>query len=205
MNVHNALRRPALVLVAVLGLAGCIAATATPSLADRGVSLTIGRFEIDQKLTKGREYTLAGFGVKNPGTETTTYRLGTMEVRGEELAPAEWFTFAEREVSLQGGAERAIPVKLVVPGSAKPGRYQAYLKAEIAPGDGAGTSVGAAAAAPVVFEVKASSLVEEWRTEASDAVDATAPWGYIGAGLAALAGLAYFLRRKLAISIAVRP
>ncbi|MFN0096592.1 MAG: hypothetical protein ACKVVT_17680 [Dehalococcoidia bacterium] len=192
--------RVATVLFAVVATFGGLAVTAGPAAADRGVSLTIGRFQIDQKLTKGREYTLAGFGVKNPGTELTNYRLGLMHVSGETLAPDAWFAFETETVTVAPGASQPVAVKLVVPGSARPGKYKAYLRAEIA-SEGSGTSVGAAAAAPVTFEVKSTNTLEEWRFAAGDAVAASSPWSFIGAGAATVAALAWFLRRNLTISV----
>lgn len=191
--------------VLVFSLAALLVLFAGPASAarvnaDRGVSLTIGKFQVDQQLTKGREYTLAGFGVVNPGSEETTYKLGMMHVDGETLAPDSWFAFEKQEVTVAAGGTAPVAVKLVVPGNARPGAYRAYLRAEIA-GSGEGTSVGAGAAAPVVFKVKSTSMVEEWRYSASDFLDQTGPWGYIVPGAALGALLLWLARRNLTFSV----
>src|SRR2546423_2846656 len=68
--------------------------------ANRGVALDIGRLDIAQKLTPGGGYRLPPVGVRNPGTEVTTYRLFVTHVRGEKgkPIPAKWFRFAPRQV-----------------------------------------------------------------------------------------------------------
>ena len=40
--------------------------------ADRGVSVDLGRIDIDQKLEPGGSYTLPTMGVRNPGSELTS-------------------------------------------------------------------------------------------------------------------------------------
>src|SRR5215211_6330170 len=48
----------------------------TIALADIGVAMDVGKVAIDQKLEKGGSYQLPSIGVRNPGSETATYRMG---------------------------------------------------------------------------------------------------------------------------------
>lgn len=150
--------RPALgsVLALVVVLVG-----AAPAAATRAVSIDVGRIDVTDALAPGGEYRLPTFGVRNPGTEATTYRLVVSYVDGQEaLRPEEaWFTFEPAELTLGPGESRPVQAVLTLPPDSEPGPYTALIGPQIVV-DGSGAQVGAAAAARLSFTVAPSSWLD---------------------------------------------
>src|SRR4029079_2433405 len=107
-----------LVPVAVAALALVPAAAAST-----GVAIDLGRVTVRQSLTPGGSYELPTIGVRNPGTETTTYvlRASPVELEGHAAPPSGWFSFAPARLTLEPGATRAVRVRIALPTGADPG------------------------------------------------------------------------------------
>ena len=192
------MRRFAVILFAL----GSILVSPGLASADRGVALDIGRIDIAQKLTPGGGYRLPPVGVRNPGTEVTTYRLVVTHVQGEKgkPIPAKWFRFAPREVRLKAGKTRKIQVQLSLPKGADPGDYAGLVAAQIVT-KGKGAQIGAAAAAKLTFTVEASTwLGGQWHRIRTFFADHQ-PWTWLVPGLLAIALLAAQARRRFAFRV----
>jgi hypothetical protein len=131
---------------------------AAPAVASMGVSIDVGSINVSEDLAPGGEYRLPAFGVRNPGTEPTTYKLVVSYIDDQEAGrPAEaWFTFEPAELTLQPGESRAVNARLTLPVDSEPGTYAALIGPQIV-SQGGGAQVGAAAAARLTFEVAPSS------------------------------------------------
>ena len=148
--------------------------------ADIGVALDVGRIRVDQRLSKGGTYHLPVVGVRNPGTEATAYEMGVSHLQGqpERRAPEGWFSFSPSRFTLDPGATQPVRVMLDIPTDADPDDYAALLQARVAP-SGEGAQVGAAAASPLTFTVKPSTVLEAWLLRGRRTVGDWSPWSYI--------------------------
>jgi hypothetical protein len=190
------LRRTA--LVAAIALAAGLLVPAAG--ADRGVSVDLGRIAIDQKLQAGGSYALPTMGVRNPGTEPTSYLMGAQAIRGSRSPDEKWFEFSPRELRLEPGESRQVRTRLRLPTGADPGDYEALLGAQIV-SDGGGVQVGAAAAARLTFSVEPSSQLAAWWLSLKAAFTDALPWSALLPTLAALGlGLA-FVRKRFAFRV----
>ncbi|MGH8431691.1 MAG: NEW3 domain-containing protein [Solimonas sp.] len=169
------------------------------------MALDVGKIEINEKLARGGNYQLPAIGVRNPGTETTTYRMEIDYAGGQRgrQAPQGWFRFDPAELTLAPGETKPVSVKLDIPASARPDDYEALLQAEVRP-DGGGATVGAAAAARLHFTVKPSNILHAWRLEASDWFDADRPWTILAPAMVVTAFALWWLRRKFTVSVGRR-
>lgn len=170
--------------------------------ASRGVAIDLGRIEIQQKLTPGGSYRLPTMGVRNPGTEWTSYELkaSPLQVEGREAPPPEWFHFSPSRLTLKPKETRPVRIRIELPTGADPGDYVALVGPQIVT-KGSGAQVGAAAASRVTFTVEpATWLQAEWlqiKTFFSD----HAPWSYVLPLVLLLAFLAYRIRSRFAFRI----
>lgn len=173
--------------------------------ADQGVAIDIGRVDVSERLSKGGEYRLPSIGVRNPGTETSTYRMGVayLEDQRGRRPPESWFTFEPPVLTLDPGEARPVSVTLDIPAAARPDDYEALLKAEIAP-EGEGTTVGAAAAARLKFTVKPSNILQAWQLEAETWFRDNQPWTVLVPLAAAASGLLWWIRRRFTFSVGRR-
>jgi hypothetical protein len=187
-------------------LASCVAALGgvAPALASMGVSIDVGRIDVSEDLAPGGEYRLPAFGVRNPGTEPTTYRLVVSYIDGQDAnRPAEaWFTFEPAELTLQPGESRPVQARLTLPVDAEPGTYAALIGPQIESAGG-GAQVGAAAAARLTFEVAPSSGWDAFLRWLSRLV-AEQPAILVMPGAAVLLLVLWVMRRRFSISIARR-
>jgi hypothetical protein len=160
---------------------------------------------VEQKLSRGGDYRLPDIGVRNPGTETTTYRMGVSHVQGQQgrEAPAGWFSFDPPLLTLAPGEASPVTVKLDIPAGAHPDDYEALLQAEIAP-QGEGTTVGAAAAARLTFTVKPSNFLQAWQLEAETWFKDNQPWTILVPLVALLALILWWLRRRFTFTVGRR-
>src|SRR5437867_2776694 len=113
---------------------GALLISAAPVFASSGVSVDIGRIDITQQLSPGGAYTLPTIGVRNPGTETTSYVMVANPVQDPALAapPPTWFEFSPASLTLGPGESRPVRVRIILPADAPPGDYIALVGAEIA-------------------------------------------------------------------------
>jgi hypothetical protein len=184
-------------LAAILTLA--MAQTATAS---KGVAIDLGRIEIEQKLSPGGSYRLPVMGVRNPGTDTTSYELAAspVEVDGREAPPADWFHFSPARLTLKPKEARAVKVRLELPTGADPGDYIALVGPQIIT-KGSGAQVGAAAASRVTFTVEpATWLQAEW-LKLKTFFSEHAPGSYVLPLVLLLALLAYRIRSRFAFRV----
>jgi hypothetical protein len=182
-----------------------LAVAAAPAAADRGVSLDLGRIEIEQRLTPGGSYRLPVFGVRNPGTEITSYRMGASAVESEdaEAPPESWFEFEPRQLTLKPGETRPVQARLVLPTDADPGDYVALVGAQIVT-EGSGAQVGAAAAARTTFTVEPATTLQAWWLKLKTFLGDAAPWSWLVPALALLALLTFFVRKRFSLTVARR-
>jgi hypothetical protein len=191
-----------LAIAAIVLVTVALGATPLAVQADRGVAMDVGAIDVDDRLSRGGEYRLPDLGVRNPGTERTTYAMGVGHVvdqSGREAPPA-WFGFEPAELTLDPGEAAPVSVTLDIPSGARPDDYEALLRAEIVTGN-EGTTVGAAAATRITFTVKPSNLLQAWQLEAEDWFRDNQPWATIVPLAAVLAAVLWFLRRRFTFSV----
>jgi hypothetical protein len=164
-----------LLAAVVAGLAPYDVATA-----DIGVAMDVGKVAIVQKLSKGGSYQLPSIGVRNPGSESATYRMAVTYLynQSEEEPPSDWFRFSPAAFDLEPGASQPVQIRLEISTGAKPADYAALIQAHIAP-SGEGAQVGAAAASKLSFTVEPSTILEAWLLRGRRQIDAWSPWSYI--------------------------
>jgi hypothetical protein len=178
-------------VMAVLALTS--AAPPSGARADAGVSLDRGGLFIVEQLEGGGRYTLPVVTVRNPGDEPSAYRMTVLfleETDARRPDPA-WFTFEPATFELGPGERQPVSIVVELPGDVRPDDYEALVQAEMVSGT-SGTSVGAAAAAPVTFTVTPESTWQEWRLRVGGWVDGAGIWGYAVA-IAVLSGAAVLL------------
>lgn len=189
---------------ALLLALGSVAAVAAPSLASTGVSIDVGSIAVSEDLAPGGEYRLPTFGVRNPGTEPTTYKLVVSYIDGQDAGrPAEaWFTFEPAELTLQPGESRTVNARLTLPIDSEPGAYAALIGPQIV-SQGGGAQVGAAAAARLTFEIAPSSAWDAFLRWLSRLITEQ-PAILVMPIAAFLLVVMWVLRRRFSISIARR-
>lgn len=172
--------------------------------ADLGVAMDTGKVEVSQRLSKGGTYQLPTIGVRNPGSEPSTYQMGVGHIQGQpdRPPPEEWFTFSPAEFTLAPGAMQPVRITLDIPTNARPADYAGLLRAQLA-ASGEGAQVGAAAASQLTFTVKPSTMLEAWLLRGQTAVDAGAPWSYLLPSLAGLTLAASWLRRRFRVGLRI--
>ena len=199
------LRRRLSLALASLALGGAVA---NPTLAATGVSVDLGRVDITQQLSPGAAYNLPALGVRNPGTERTRYVMVASPVAGDDaiIANPAWFTFDPPSVTLDPGETQRVRVRLVLPTDAPAGDFTVLVGAQIAP-QGAGASVGAAAAARTTFTVLPASGLDGLLTQLGQLVADTMPWSAIIPAVLVLLAALWFVRRRFTfqVGIARRP
>jgi hypothetical protein len=191
--------------VSLLVLAAGALAGAPAASPERGVSIDVGRIAISQDLLPGGGYRLPTFGVTNPGSERTTYRLGVSYVEGQKAKrpPEQWFRFTPARLTLAPHKTEPVNVRLELPTSADPGDYAALIGPQIV-SEGSGAQVGAAAAARLTFPVVPSSLLEKWWLRLKRFLDDGRPWSYLLPSVAVFLLLGWQLRKRLKITVSRR-
>ena len=187
-------------LVALVLLVG----PAALARADVGVAMDTGKVEVSQRLSKGGTYQLPTIGVRNPGSEPSTYQMGVGHIQGQpdRPPPEGWFTFSPAEFTLEPGAMQPVRITLEIPTNARPDDYAGLLRAQLA-ASGEGAQVGAAAASQLTFTVKPSTVLEAWLLRGPTAMDAGAPWSYLLPSLTGLALVASWLRRRFRVGLRI--
>lgn len=185
----------------VLALGVALLVGASPVAGSKAVSIDVGSIAVREQLVPGGEYRLPTFGVRNPGTESTSYVLAVSYVDGQAALrpPADWFSFQPGTLTLGVGESLAVETTLDIPTDAEPGEYSALIGPQIA-ADGTGAQVGAGAAARLTFTIQPSSAFEAllrqlWRFLVDN------PWAWIGALIVFALAILWLLRRRFRFSV----
>lgn len=196
-------RRP-LLLVQVIALAGAALFGAAPALASQAVSIDVGRIDVSDALAPGGQYKLPAFGVRNPGTESTTYRVVVSYIEGQDAGRPDqaWFTFSPSELTLGPDESRPVTATITLPTDAEPGQYAALVGPEIV-STGTGAQVGAGAAARLTFTVAESSGFDAFLRWLGRTISQN-PWLLVIVALALLLVGLWFLRRRFSFSVSRR-
>jgi hypothetical protein len=164
--------------------------------ADRGIGISIGKIEIEDRLSPGGGYALPTLSVINTGTEPGQYEVAITYTEGQsqKKPPSGWFGLQPQHFFLNGGQPQNVRLSLTLPAKAPPGQYLAYIEAHPLQ-DGAGVPIGVAAATRISFEVKPSSWLAAQRVRFNREIDKNEPWSYL-APMALLAALLVMTLRK---------
>jgi len=175
-----------------------------PAVASTGVSIDVGSIAIKEELAPGGEYRLPTFGVRNPGTEDTSYVIVVSYLDGQDaLRPAaDWFTFSPATLTLHGGGSQAVNTSLEIPPDAAPGAYAALVGPQVV-GQGGGAQVGAGAAARLTFTVAEGGGIDAWLRRLGRFLSDN-PWVWIGALLILLIAATIVIRRRFRFTITSR-
>jgi len=179
--------------------------TALPAAATTGVSVDLGRVDITEQLSPGGSYNLPTIGVRNPGTERTSYTMVANPITDptHKAPPAGWFHFDPASVTLDPPATAPVHIRLIVPTDATPGDYIALVGAEIqTPGGGA--TVGAAAAARTTFTVAPSNALEAALVWLGQTFTDLLPWSAVVTSLVVLGGALWLVRRRFSFGLTVQ-
>jgi hypothetical protein len=185
-------------------LAGASLLGGAPAAASQAVSIDVGRIAVRDQLAPGGEYRLPTFGVRNPGTESTSYGIDVSYVDDQSTLrpPATWFRFDPGTLTLASGESAAISTLLQIPADAEPGDYGALIGPRIAGGT-AGARIGASAVARVTFTVEPSSALDAWFRAILRVLLAN-PWLLALAAMIGTVGAGLLVKRRFAITIRKR-
>lgn len=191
-------------LVLRVALGAALLGAAPAAAASTGVSIDVSRIDVSEILSPGGEYRLPTFGVRNPGTESTSYRLVVSYIDGQADAspPESWFAFEPGDLTLAADQSRAVLTRVTVPPDAAPGRYSALIGPQIV-GSGEGAQVGAAAAVRLTFTVGESDGLEAWLRMLGRFISEN-PWAVGLVGLIVLLIAIRYLRRRFEFQVARR-
>jgi hypothetical protein len=184
-----------------LAFGAALFASAAPAAGGVAVSIDVGSIAVREQLVPGGEYRLPTFGVRNPGTESSSYVLAVSYVDGQEglRPPAQWFSFDPATLTLGPGESRPIATTLDIPTDAEPGEYAALIGPQIDM-DGSGPQVGAGAAARLSFTVQPSSALDAWLRWFWRFLLEN-PWLWIAALVLAVLGIAWFVRKRFRFTV----
>jgi hypothetical protein len=188
-----------------VALAGVALLGASPMAGTTGVSIDVGHIDVTEELAPGSEYRLPAFGVRNPGTESTTYAIVVSPVEDATglQPPSSWFEFSPSELTLAAAQSRPVTTTLEIPPGAEPGDYVALIGPQIVPRGSGGAQVGAGAAARLTFTVRPSSWLDgalRWLLRFL----ADHPWIWIGLLLLAALLAIRVLRRRFSVQVTRR-
>ena len=189
----------ALLLVAFVGM---IPGTVS---AQPGVGVTVGKIQIDQKLSSGGSYNLPSIGVINTGHDAGDYRVRISTLSDQdELRPSEdWFSFSPEEFFLEPEGTQTISIRVKIPITARSGDYFALIEASPVRAETGGVVISIAAATKLNFSVQSSNRIigsARWiYTRVSDG----SPYSWIIIGLIIVLPLGYWFRRRLRFNISL--
>jgi hypothetical protein len=152
--------------------------------ADRGVGVTLGRIDIDGRLSPGGRYSLPALGVINTGDEPGQYEVAvSYEADQPQRRPAEsWFSFEPQRFLLYPREIQNVQIRLTVPTGASAGDYFAFIEAQPITSE-EGVAVGVAAATKLSFNVKPASWLQAQRVWLNRVIDDAEPWSYLIPGM----------------------
>ena len=192
--------------LATLGLSTVLvlAGTLRIASADQGISMSLGRIDVNERLAPGGRYHLPTLSVSNIGDRTERYEvvINYLQDAHRDRPPRGWFDIRPSVIDLAPGESSAIELDIDLPTGARPGSYVALVEAHPAAAPG-GTKISAAAAAQVSFTVKPSSWMDAWRLQLNRTIENYAPWSYMLPAFALGALLLYSARRSLRVRINV--
>jgi hypothetical protein len=183
---------------------GASLSSGVPAAASSGVSIDVGSIAVSEQLSPGGEYKLPTFGVRNPGTDETSYVLVVSYVDDQDALrpPQAWFTFNPSTLILPAGESHKVDTSLEIPADAEPGDYAAFIGPQIVAA-GEGAQVGAGAAARLTFTIQPASAFDalfRWLLRFLG----ENPWVWIAALAVAVLVTLWLLRRRFSISISRR-
>ena len=182
MRQHRRQWRLALLAALAVQLLGTLAAVEVT--ASTGAALDVGAISLDKILRPGESYELPVIGVRNPGSEPATYRMGLGGIGGDDYADpgADWVEFSPRQFDLTPGERQVVNIRLVIPDAAAEDRYEGLLRAEVAD-NGTGVAIGVAAAARLSFEVGASNGESPLPRAIGSVIETFMPWCLLGSAI----------------------
>jgi hypothetical protein len=134
-----------------------------------GVGVQAAPVRLADAALTGQSYALPPVYVSDTGTEpeTIAVRVDRLSTGRGRSVPQSWVRATGPAVHLSPRQGAQIPLQLVVPAGAKPGRYLSDIVVTAAPGESAGhVNLGVAAATPLEFSVRQGSppspLVPTW-------------------------------------------
>jgi hypothetical protein len=193
-------------LVVATCLVTIVALTAMcpPATADQGVSVSLGRIDVSQRLSPGGRYHLPTIAVTNVGNVAQRYDVvvNYLDETGRKRPPSSWFRISPSSIDLAPRESKAVQFDIDLPTGARPGSSLAMIEAH--PAQAAeGTLISAAAATRVSFPVKPANRLGAWRLKVERTIDDYSLWSYAFPAFS-LAILALFmLRRSLRVSVNV--
>lgn len=197
-------RRIALTLV-LIGAALTLGVSAS---AGPGVRFSRADIRVDQPLFVGNTYSLPVVTISNPGDVVAEYEIAIADRDSGALPiPREWLLVEPANFQLRPGQTRKVESILVIPYDAQLGRYEGLLAARIAPPDASdtpGASVGAGAAAPLTFEVRARTLLETLARTISALWHGGGSWSYGLTGLVVVSLALVWVFRRFRLKIEPR-
>ena len=199
------MQRRRLAAIATLPMAGFLllafpaaAAAITAGAASIGVGIQVGPVRLTGIAHAGQTYDLPPVYVVNTGTEPETVRLEVQRLSkgtGRDV-PKSWFKPGQTDVHLDAKQSATIPVQLVVPAGAVPGRYFSDVVAHGSASIEAGqATLGVAAATKLQFTVGKAVPAGFWSGLAT-------PLAWAG-GVIVLAGGAFLLARRSGLRLRV--
>ena len=181
-----------------------VALLAAAASADRGVGVSLGRIQVEDRLVRGGTYNLPSLGVINTGNEAGEYEIaiGYVDGRNDSRPPAQWFNIQPSRFFLEAGQQQNVRISLMLPTSSKPGDYFALIEAHPV-SQGEGVRSGAAAATTLLFSVKPSGWLEVQRLRLNRWLDDTQPWSTVLPAAGAVVVLSTLLWRRFRIRLHV--
>lgn len=186
------MQRRRLAAIVTLPMAGfLLLAFPAAAAASIGVGIQVGPVRLAGIAHAGQTYDLPPVYVVNTGTEPETVSLEVKRLSkgtGRDV-PKSWFKPGQSDVHLDAKQSATIPVQLVVPADAKPGRYFSDVVAHGSASIEAGqATLGVAAATKLQFTVGKAVPAGFWSS-------LPAPLAWAG-GVIVLAGGAFLLARR---------
>jgi hypothetical protein len=183
----------AFVLTAFVGL---ITMSPSAAFADAGVGIDPGEITGLSPVAVDTVTTVAVV-VRNPGSESASYRMLAQPLNGEPQLPIEptWFTFEPATFDIAGGAAQEVQVAFSVPEGTAAGDYLALVTAQLVLGEPetSGAQVGAAVATKLFITVP----------ELAESSSRSPVWPVVGGIAAAIAIAALVGWRKSGIKLSV--
>ena len=147
-----------------------LAAFAQGAAASIGVGVQVGPVRLATMAHRGGNYPLPPVYVVNTGTQAEAISVHVQRLSpGPGLAvPPSWVSVSGSAVQLAPGASAKVPLKLAVPGQARPGGYRSDIVVTGSPAGAApGAHIGVAAATKLEFSVSsvpapAPALIPPW-------------------------------------------
>jgi hypothetical protein len=175
-----------------------------PATADQGVSVSVGRIDVTQRLSPGGRYHLPAIAVTNVGDVAQRYDVvvNYLDETGRTRPPSSWFRISPSSIDLASHESKVVQLDIDLPTGARPGSYLAMIEAHPAQ-TAEGTLISAAAATRVSFSVKPANRFEAWRLRVDRTIDDYAPWSYALPALSLAILTLFMLRRSLRVNVNV--